>query len=143
MNTAYAPSPRDQEAMADYIVESVIGDATGTARGDRFVGEPPSARYYLSALAPTNADFSAGPVRRGRVVPTSAVFEFEVEDGCVLDLQTGCRVYYRVFPSYEGQLEQSDQTASPDARRGRKYRLVRVFVRRQIDVGDLGVAIDP
>src|SRR5712692_7096447 len=97
--------------MAGYIVDSVLGDATGASEGDRCVGEPPSARYYLSALAPGDVDLSAGTVRRGRVVPSSAGFEFEVDEGCALGVSSRCSVYYRVFPTYEEQLAKSDPEA--------------------------------
>jgi hypothetical protein len=129
--------------MVDYIVDGVIGDATGIAEGGRCVGEPPSARYYLSALAPRDLNLSAGTVRRGRVVPTSAGFEFEVEDGCVLGLHAHCSVYYRVFPTYEEQLVRSDPDTSAADRQGRTYRLVPVFVRRDIELVELPADIDP
>jgi hypothetical protein len=143
MKAKYTPTPAEQVAMADYIVDSVIGDATGAAEEGRCVGEAPSARYYLSALAPRDLDLSAGTVRRGRVVPTSAGFEFEVEEGCVLGLRAGCSVYYRVFPSYEEQLARSDPDASPADREGRTYRLVPVFAGRDIELPELRALIDP
>jgi hypothetical protein len=141
MNT-YLPTRVEQEVMSDYIVESVIDDATGAAEGERCVGEPPSARYYLSALAPRDANLTAGTVRRGRVVPTSAGFEFEVEAGCTLGLRATCAVYYRVFPSFEEQLSQSDQQAAVADRKGRAYRLLPVFARRDIELPELTASID-
>jgi len=143
MTKTYAPDRLAQDAMADFIVESVIGDATGAAEGGRCAGEPPSARYYLSALAPREVDFEAGTVRRGRVVPTSAGFEFEVEDGCVLGLSASCSVYYRVFPTYEEQLAQSDPHATGAGRQGRRYRLIPVFTCREIKLEKLSVPLDP
>lgn len=143
MKSTYAPSRLEQEAMAEYIVESVIGDATGAAEGERCVGEPPSARYYLSALAPRDVDLSAGTVRRGRVVPTSAGFEFEVEGGCVLGLRAGCSIYYRVFPTYDEQLAKSDPDASAADRHDRTYRLVPVFTRHAVELSELRADIDP
>lgn len=143
MSKEYVPTREEQEAIADYIVESVIGDATGAADGDRCVGEPPSARYYLSALAPVDVDLAAGTVRRGRVVPTSAGFEFEVEEGCVLTLSPRCSVYYRVFPTYDEQLEASDPGGNAADRHGRRYRLARAFRRRDIELPNLRAEIDP
>src|SRR5262245_9182498 len=143
MKETYTPDRSEQEAMADYIIASVIGDATGTAEGERCVGEPPSARYYLSALAPRDIDLSAGTVRRGRVVPTSAGFEFEVDEHCVLGLLAGCSVYYRVFPTYEEQLAQSDPDASASERQGRTYRLVPVFAHRDIVLPEAPADIYP
>lgn len=142
MKTNYSPTRLDQEAMADYIVDSVIGDATGTAQGDRCVGEPPSARYYLSALAPRDVDLTAGTVRRGRIVPTSAGFEFEVEDSSVLSLVAGCSVYYRVFPTYEEQLAVSDPNATNEERKGRTYRMRKVFARCGVKLPELSAAIN-
>src|SRR5947208_7319091 len=66
MKSAHMPDCVAQEAMANFIVESVIGDATGAAEGARCVGEPPSARYYLSALAPREVDFEVGTVHLAR-----------------------------------------------------------------------------
>jgi hypothetical protein len=142
MSKAYTPTKLEQEAMADYIVESVVDDATGIADGDRCVGEPPSARYYLSALAPRDANLSAGTVRRGRVVPTSAGFEFEVGTNCILGLRARCAVYYRVFPSYDEQLAQSDPHASSAERQGRTYRLLPVFACRAIELPELRAPIE-
>ncbi len=143
MKGNYFPARVEQEAVAGFIVDNVIGDATGTAEGDRCIGEPPSARYYLSALAPRDVDLTAGTVRRGRVVPTSAGFEFEVEEGCVLGISARCSVYYRVFPKYQEQLMESDPDATPDERRDRRYRLVRVFKRRDILLTELQVEVEP
>jgi len=143
MSNEYRPSRNEQEAMVDYIVDAVIGDATGVSDGERCIGEPPSARYDLSALAPRDLNLSAGTVRRGRVTPTSAGFEFEVEGSCVLGLSAQCSVYYRVFPSYEEQLARSDAEASPAERHGRTYRLVTVFERRDITLVELRAEIDP
>lgn len=143
MSDTYKPTTLDQEAMADFIVQSIIGDATGVSEGERCVGEPPSARYYLSALAPRDVNLSAGTVRRGRVVPTSAGFEFEVENGSLLGLIAACSVYYRVFPTYEEQLASSDPDATNDERQSRSYRLVRVFRRCNIELSELRVEIDP
>jgi hypothetical protein len=143
MSPSYVASRVEQRAMADYIVDSVIGDATGAADGARCVGEPPSARYYLSALAPRDLDLTTGAARRGRVTPTSAGFEFEVEEGCVLTADAACAVYYRVFPSYEEQLVHSDPQATSAERRGRTYRLVPVFMRRDIEVPELVIPVDP
>src|SRR5688572_18863612 len=114
MNTKYKPTEAEQDAIAEYIVNSVVDDATGTADGRRCVGEAPSARYYLSALSPRDVDFSAGSVRRGRVVPTSAGFEFEVESACTLNVEARCSVYYRVLPTYEEQVAVSDPTLKPE-----------------------------
>lgn len=143
MNSAHTPNRLEQEAMADYIVESVLGDATGAADGERCVGEPPSARYYLSALAPRDVNLSAGTVRRGRVVPTSAGFEFEAKDGCVLGLSPRGSVYYRVFPTYKEQLERSDPDAKASDRDNRIYRLVPVFRRLDVELPELRAEIDP
>lgn len=134
----YEPTRAEQQAIADYIVSSVLSDATGVAEGDRCVGEPPSARYYLSALAPQDVNLAAGTVRRGRVVPTSAGFEFEADDsGTVMALQAECSVYYRVFPTYEEQLRTSDPEIAAGERHGRSYPLVRVFKRVPVDLPEL------
>jgi Helicase conserved C-terminal domain len=142
MKSSYVPGRAEQEVMADYIVDSVIGDATGVAEGERCVGEPPSARYYLSALAPRDVDFSAGTVRRGRVVPTSAGFEFEAENSSVLGLMAECSVYYRVFPTYAEQLAKSDPDASPADRHDRAYRLSPVFARCAVQLPELRADVD-
>jgi hypothetical protein len=52
-------------------------------------------------------------------------------------------VYYRVFPTYEEQLAQSDPDAGASDRRGRTYRLIPVFTRRDIQLAELLAAIDP
>ncbi len=143
MKSAYVPGRVEQEALAGFVVDTVIGDATGIADGDRCVGEPPSARYYLSALAPRDVDLTAGTVRRGRVVPTSAGFEFEVENKTVLGLAASCSVYYRVFPTYEEQLAHSDPDATIEERAERRYGLVRVFKRREVSLKEVHVEIDP
>ncbi len=143
MKTTFTPTKATQEAMADYIVESVIGDATGSAEPGRCVGEPPSARYYLGALAPYDLNLSAGTVRSGRVTPPAAGFEFEVGEGCTLSLAAGCEVYFRVFPSYEEQLAHSDPDLSAEDRAGRTYRLVTVFSSRRIQLPEISAEVDP
>src|SRR2546426_9559549 len=101
MKAVYRPSRPQQEALADHLVKAVIADATGVSDEDRCVGEPPSARYYLAALAPHDVNLAAGTVKRGRVVPNAAGFEFEIDgDRCVLTLEARCSVYYRVLPTY-------------------------------------------
>ena len=142
MHPTHKPTVLEQQAITDYIVDSVINDATGVADGDRCVGEPPSARYYLSALAPSDLNLAAGAVRRGRTTPTSAGFEFEVEPGSVLGVVATCSVYYRVFPSHAEQLAQSDPAATTADRSGRSYRMVRVFRRREVTLSSISIDVD-
>lgn len=143
MKAVYRPSRPQQEALADHLVETVIADATGVSDGDRCVGEPPSARYYLSALAPHDVNLAAGTLKRGRVVPNAAGFEFEIEgDRCVLSLEARCSVYYRVLPTYSEQLDRSDPELQPGERNGRSYLLRRVFRRIEITPAPMTATID-
>src|SRR2546425_12103536 len=96
-----APTVGEQRAMADYIIETVVRDATGEVE-DRCVGEPPSAHYYLATLAPRDIQLAAGRVRRGREAPRAAGLEFDVDDGRgELAVSARTSVYYRVLPTLE------------------------------------------
>src|ERR1700694_4843153 len=106
MPDGFDPTVDQQLAMADHIADAVVRNATGEADGDRCVAEPPSARYYVSTLAPGNLDLAAGRERRGRETPSSAGFEFEVVDArAELEVRASVSCYYRVFPRFEEQLE--------------------------------------
>jgi len=132
----YFPTRPEQDAMADYITDAVVLDATGEMDGDRCVGEPPSAKYYLSSLAPIDLDLAAGALRRGRFAPNSAGFEFEVDEpAAVLSVAAGASCYYRVFPTYEEQVARSNRDLGGDERHDRTYELVPVFRRLGIDIG--------
>src|SRR5262249_47392998 len=105
MTTSVDPIIEQQLAFADHLVGAVVHDATGEADGDRCIGEPPSARYYLATLAPRDLDLSAGRERRGRQTPGSAGFEFEVvDDRASLDVRATLSCYCRVLPTFEEQL---------------------------------------
>ncbi|MGO9196763.1 MAG: helicase-related protein [Acidimicrobiales bacterium] len=138
-----APTVGEQRAMADYIIDTVLSDATGEAE-DRRVGEPPSARYYLGTLAPRDVQLAAGRVRRGRDAPRAAGLEFDVDDGHgELAVDARASVYYRVLPTLEEQLAYHGGNDAPDERPGRTYRLVAAFRRVDVEVTDLSVALDP
>jgi Helicase conserved C-terminal domain len=137
------PTVTEQRAMAEYIVDTIVHDATGEAEGDRRVGEPPSARYYLATLAPRDVEFAANRVRRGRQAPRSAGLEFDVDDGqSELRIHARVSVYYRVLPTFEEQLAHHGGNDTADARNDRVYRLAAVFRRADVGVRDLAVALD-
>lgn len=130
--------------MADYIVEAVVHDATGEADGDRCVGEPPSAHYYLGTLAPRDVELAAGRVRRGRQAPQSAGVEFDVDDERArLTIDAHVSVYHRVFPTIDEQLDFHGGHDAPGDRAERTYRLAPVFHRTGVDVSDITVQLDP
>jgi hypothetical protein len=141
--TEFAPTVAQQRAVADYLATAVIDDLTGLADGDRCVGEPPSARYYLASLAPADLDLAAGAARRGRETPSALGFEFEFGDSpCELRIDASASVYYRVFPTLEEQLDFTEsREETPADRVGREYRLAPVFQRRPIAIGPLSVQI--
>jgi hypothetical protein len=144
MTSTWEPSLAEQEAMADYLTTAVVHDATGEADGDRWVGEPPSARYYLATLAPQDLDLSAGERRRGREAPSSAGFEFEVADPrAELEIRAVASCYYKVLPRLDEQLKFAGGQDDPADRGGREYRLAPVFRRLQVDTGPLAVRLDP
>src|SRR5712691_5671932 len=100
MTDPFNPAVEQQTALADHLTRAVVHDATGEADGNRCVGEPPSARYYLGALAPRDLNLAAGRERRGRETPTSAGFEFEVSDPLgVIEVAATVSAYYRVLPT--------------------------------------------
>lgn len=143
-DATFIPTNAEQEALAGFVIETVINDATGQSEGDRCVGEPPAARYYLGSLAPKDVDLTAGKVKKGRSVPTSAGFEFEVDRGDTeMIICSSASVYYRVWPSLEEQLGYGGGADDPSDRVGRKYRLAPVYVRREADVGELPYRILP
>lgn len=134
----------EQEAMAEYLIGSVVDDATGAAEGDRCVGEPPSARYYLATLAPEDVNLAAGEQRRGRETPRAAGFEFEVADPRAdLEVRGVVSCYYKVLPSLDEQLAFAGGADDPADRPGRQYRLAPVFRRLDVDSGPLAVRLDP
>src|SRR6266496_3019330 len=138
------PTVAEQLALADHVVAAVVNDATGEADGDRCVGEPPSARYYLATLAPRDLDLSAGRERRGRQTPRSAGFEFEVvDDRGSFHVRPAVSCYYRVFPTFEEQLRVAGGEESASDRPGREYRLAPAFHRIGIDTGLMRLRLDP
>jgi hypothetical protein len=144
MADAFTPTIAQQRAMADYLIGAVVGEATGEADGDRCVGEPPSARYYLGALAPADLDLSASGARRGRQTAPSAGFEFEVTDPkAELSVAATVSCYYRVFPTLDEQLDFHGGEDDPVDRVGREYRLAPAFKRVEVGIGPLAVNLDP
>lgn len=130
--------------MVNYIIDAVMQDATGEADGDRCVGEPPSARYYLGTLAPRDVQLAAGPDRRGRQAPRSAGVEFDVDDErATLMIDAHVSVYHRVFPTLDEQLGFHGGNDAPEDRVERAYRLAPVFRRTDVDVSDITVQLDP
>ena len=144
MAEAFEPVVEQQVALVDYLVGSVIRDATGERDGDRCVGEPPSARYYLATLAPRDLDLAAGRERRGRQTPRSAGFEFEVKDErALLQLRATASCYYRVLPTLDEQLGFAGGEDAPADRSSRVYRLAPVFRRVDVDTGPVTLRLDP
>lgn len=138
------PTIEQQLTMARYLVDAVVNDATGEADGDRSVGEPPSARYYLAVLAPADRDLTVSTVRRGRETPNSLGFEFEVDTPQArLMIDTVASVYYRVYPTYEEQLRIHGGEDDPDTRAGKTYWLGAVFQRVAVPLPSLVVQLDP
>lgn len=138
----FRPTVEEQEAIAAFVTRTVIEDATGVAEGDRCVGEPPSARYYLATLAPKDLQLEAGRARRGRETPRSAGFEFDVASDVVeLRLDAAVSVYYRVWPTLTEQLEFAGGRDTPADREGRAYRLAPVFRRLPVEVHDLQIEV--
>lgn len=133
-----------QVALADHIVDAVVKDATGEADGDRCVGEPPSAKYYLATLAPRDLDLSAGRERRGRETPRSAGFEMELlGERSAFTAEVSLSCYYRVLPTFEEQLGFAGGDEATSERPGREYRLAPVFQRLDVHVGPVTVGLDP
>lgn len=144
MSDNFAPTVDQQFAMADYLVDAVVSDATGVADGDRCVGEPPSAKYFLATLAPTDLNLAAGRERRGRETPSSAGYEFEVvDDRAVLDVRATVACYYRVFPTLEEQLALGAGDDPIEERVEREYRLAPAYRLMHIDTGPLTLRLDP
>ena len=137
------PTVVEQLALADHLVAAVVDDGTGAADGDRCVGEPPSARYYLATLAPVDLNLAAGRERKGRQTPSSLGFEFEVVDGrASLEVRARLSCYYRVLPTFEEQLAFAGGDDAPPDRSGREYRLAPVFRRVGADTGAVTVRLD-
>lgn len=136
----YVPTREQQEAIVDHLVAAVVDDATGVADGNTCVGEPPSARYFLSSLAPGDLDLAVNAVRVGRATPSSLGFEFETTGGRAVNLQLDASVscYYRRVPTF------AEQVAYLGARLGTadNYRLAPVFQRVDVSVGPLAVDLD-
>lgn len=137
------PTLEAQSAMADYLIHSVVTDATGESDGDRCVGEPPSARYYLANLAPLDLDLGASGPRRGRETPNALGFEFNVvEAACELRLEATVSCYYRVLPNLAEQLDYAGGSDDASVRQSAEYRLAPVFQRREVHVGPMLVPIE-
>jgi Lhr-like helicase len=144
MTSGPEPTIAQQLAIADHLVAAVVGDGTGEVDGDRCLGEPPSARYYLATLAPRDLDLAAGRERRGRETPRSAGFEFEVnDDRATLAVRAAASCYYRVLPTLAEQLAFAGGEDDPAERGGREYRLAPVFQRIGVDIGPVEVTLDP
>jgi hypothetical protein len=144
MSDRHDPTVDQQIAIADHFMGAVVCDATGESDGDRCVGEPPSARYYLATLAPRDLDLAAGRERRGRETPRSAGFEFEVvDDRATLEVRATVSCYYRVFPTFDEQLQFAGGDDQSEQRPGHEYRLAPVYQRVQIDTGPIQLVLDP
>ena len=144
MSDQFEPTVGQQTAIADHLTRAVVDDATGQADGDRCVGEPPSARYYLGTLAPRDLNLAAGKERRGRETPSSAGFEFEVSDPVgVIEVAAAVSSYYRVLPTYGEQLEFAGGGDAPDDRLGRDYRLAPAFQRVEVVTGGIRIYLNP
>ncbi|MGO9761045.1 MAG: helicase-related protein [Solirubrobacteraceae bacterium] len=138
------PTIAEQAAIADYIIDTVVDDATGRANGDRCLGEPPSAHYFLGTLAPGNLQLAAGAVRRGREAPHAAGLEFDVDDPAAeLLLDARVSVYYRVLPTLAEQLDFHGGADDPTDRPQRTYRLAPAFQRADVEIRALSIALDP
>ncbi|MFG1947744.1 helicase C-terminal domain-containing protein [Nonomuraea sp. NPDC048826] len=137
-NPEFTPTRAHQEAMADYLASAVVEDATGVSGGDTCVGEPPSARYYLASLAPTDLNLSVNVVRMGRATPSSLGFEFEITgDAAELLVSASASCYYRRMPTYTEQINYlADRLGTADS-----YRLAPVFQKVDVEVGPLPVAV--
>lgn len=144
MSELFKPNVDEQRAMVEYIIRTIIDDATGESERDSCVGEPPSARYYLGSLAPRDVELAASRVRKGREAPTSAGFEFDVDDPeSELEVEAAGAVYYRVLPTYEEQLSFHGGDDATEVRKGRSYRLAPVFRGMEFRVPNLRVSLDP
>lgn len=144
MTERYEPTVKEQIAMADHLVSAVVTDGTGVADGERCVGEPPSARYYLATLAPQGLNLAAGRERKGRETPNSAGFEFEVTDArASLEVRGRVACYYRVFPTLEEQLAFAGVNDPPEERELREYRLAPAYQVVEVDTGPLTLRMDP
>jgi Helicase conserved C-terminal domain len=138
------PAIEHQRALADHLVGAIVHDGSGEADGDLCIGEPPSARYYLAALAPSDLDLAAGRERRGRQTPGSLGFEFEVvDDRATLDVRATVSCYYRVLPTLEEQLVFAGGDEAPSDRAGRDYRMAPVYRRVGVDTGTVTLRLDP
>ncbi len=144
MSNGFEPTVEQQSAMVNHLVDAVVLDATGERDGDRCVGEPPSARYFLATLAPQDLNITAGRERRGRETPRSAGFEFEVVDPrAVLEVRATVSCYYRVFPTLREQLSYKGGDDAPEDRIGREYRLAPAYRRVEVDGSPLTLKLDP
>lgn len=138
----FEPTIRQQNAMADFLIAAVLDDATGVSDGDRRVGEPPSARYFLGTLAPSDLNLSANGQRRGRETPTSCGFEFEVAaTDPTFTINATASVYYRVWPTFAEQLAYAGGDLEPQDRIGKDFRLAPAFQRVQVETGDVEVRV--
>ena len=143
MTGPFTPTIDQQRVITDYLADAVVDDLTGVANGDRCVGEPPSARYYLAALAPAGLNLAAGAARRGRDTPSALGFEFEIGDEpCDLRIDASASVYYRALPTLDEQLDfVGTRDETPLERGGREYRLAPVFQRVPVTIGPLTMRI--
>jgi len=134
----FTPTVAQQEAMAAYLIGAVVDDATGAAEGETCIGEPPSARYYLASLAPSDLNLSVNAVRMGRATPNSLGFEFETGDtGGELRLSASCSCYYRRLPTWEEQASYlGDRLGTAD-----EYPLAPVFQRVPAETGPITVSV--
>jgi Helicase conserved C-terminal domain len=143
MSTDLTPSVDQQMAMADFITAAVVDDATGVSEGDRCVGEPPSARYYLATLAPADLDLAVSRERRGRRTPNALGFEFEVErPDARLHVTASVSCYYAVLPKLDEQRRYL-RVEDVDLANAADLRLAPVFQEARVTTGRLHVRLDP
>jgi hypothetical protein len=99
----YWPSIEQQQAVADYFIDEFVGDATGVNDGDVCLFSPPRNKYFLGTLAPVPDD-RADPTRDKRE-NNAMGFEMEVNGDTVLHVDAEFSVYYRIFPTYDQQIQ--------------------------------------
>ena len=107
-------SYRDQERLGQWIAESVLKEASGTATGDgggNCYGDLPKDTYFAGSLIPSDEAELSGLSEdlQSKLSPTAIQAEFLFDPRSVdrLTVTVSGNVYYRSFPTYEEQFERS------------------------------------
>lgn len=112
-------SAREEERLASHLVDRLISRASGALEEECFYDRP-SDKYFIGNLRSTYEDEEADPLSNrdlmSKLAPMAFGAEFLVQsvENITLTVTARWACYYRVFPTYNQQLEFLQRTQQED-----------------------------